>query len=50
MDDWNLDGNSIDKWQWLQDCKPIMPEHFTKVTNDVKFTFNVGDTTQAVYK
>ena len=30
MDDWNVDGTSLGKWQWLQHYKSIIPQNIDK--------------------
>ena len=36
--------------KYLQHCKSLMPDFFPQgMTNNVRFAFNIGDTTWAVY-
>jgi hypothetical protein len=49
MDDIDWDEKSLGKWQYLQRCRSLMPNFFQTKTNNVTFTFSVGDTTQAFY-
>ena len=49
MDDWSLDEISFSKWQYLQRCKPKMPRMLHKgMTNNIRFTNSVGDTTRTI--
>ena len=47
IDDWQLDGNSLSKGQWLQQRNSIVPAFvlLQGMTNNVRFTYGVGDTT-----
>ena len=50
MDDCNLDEKSLSKWQYLQHSKLIISnKNSQRMKNNIKFTFSVGGTTQAVY-
>ena len=40
MDDWNLDENSLDKWQKIYNP----PKSLQGITNNIGLTFSVGDT------
>ena len=44
MDDWNLDEKSLSTWQYLQHCNAQIV--LQEMTNTVRLTFSVGDTTQ----
>ena len=45
MDDWILDEKLLGKWQYLQLCKPIIPQKSLQGrTNNVGLAFSVGDT------
>ena len=45
MDDWNLDEESLIKWQQLQCCEFKMSNCFVHgMPNNGRFTFSGGDT------
>jgi hypothetical protein len=43
MDNWNSYEKSLGKWQFLQHCKPMIPQNLQEMTNNNGLTFSVGD-------
>lgn len=51
MDELNMDEKSLNKWQYLQDCKSTMYQFLLqRMTNNVRFTLSVGDITRAGFQ